>query len=78
MTKLEALDQLKETRTLTVEILEPLDITDGFFSHFEKMNASRQNKQIKRIIKREERKVQAAMEDIAKKIKLKYGRRGKR
>ena len=75
MTKLEALDVLKEEKQLRTDILEPLDISFEFFLHFSQMNESRQRRHVKRLIKREEKKVQQSMNDIAKKIRNKYAPR---
>ena len=72
MTKLEALDILKEEKQLRTDILEPLDISFEFFLHFAQMNEKRQRKHVKRLIKREERKVQTSMDEIVKKIRNKY------
>ena len=72
MTKLEALDILKEEKQLRTDILEPLDISFEFFLHFAQMNETRQRKHIKRLIKREEKKVQHSMNEIAYKIRNKY------
>ena len=72
MTKLEALDILKEEKQLRTDILEPLDISFEFFLHFSQMNESRQRRHVKRLIKREEKKVQQSMNDIVKKIRNTY------
>jgi hypothetical protein len=72
MTKLEALDILKEEKQLRTDILEPLDISFEFFQHFSQMNEKRQKKHVKRLIKREEKKVQVSISEITKKIKNKY------
>ncbi len=72
MTKLEALDILKEERQLRTDILEPLEISFEFFLHFSQMNEKRQRQHIKRLIKREERKVQKSMNELANKIRNKY------
>ena len=75
MTKLEALDILKEEKQLRTDILEPLDISFEFFLHFSQMNEKRQRRHIKRLIKREDKKVQQSMNEIASKIRSKYARR---
>ena len=72
MTKLDALDILREEKQLRTDILEPLDISFEFFLHFAQMNEKRQNRHIKRLIKREEQKVKESMHSIADKIRNKY------
>tara|TARA_Y100001938_G_scaffold138608_1_gene204369 strand:- start:380 stop:610 length:231 start_codon:yes stop_codon:yes gene_type:complete len=72
MTKLEALDILKEEKQLRTDILEPLDISFEFFLHFSQLDEKRQRRHVKRLIKREEKKVQQSMNEIVKKIRNKY------
>lgn len=72
MTKLEALDILKEEKQLRTDILEPLDISFEFFLHFSQLDEKRQRRHVKRLIKREEKKVQQSMNEVVKKIRNKY------
>ena len=69
MTKLEALEVLKETRQLRTDILDPLDLSFEFFLRFVQLDEARCERQIDRIIRREEKKISLAMQQKAKQVR---------
>ena len=68
MTKIEALEVLKETRQLNTVILDPLDLTFEYFLRFSQLDEKRCKMHIDRIIRREEKKISLAMQQKAKQV----------
>ena len=59
MTKQKALNKLKETRVLSTDIIEPLDVPFEHWLRFVKFQPERQEQAIDRLIVREEKKLHA-------------------
>ena len=59
MNKQKALNKLKETRVLSTDIIEPLDVLFESWLRFVKFQPERQEQAIDRLIVREEKKLHA-------------------
>jgi hypothetical protein len=62
MNKQKALNKLKETRVLSTDIIEPLDVPFEHWLRFVKFQSSRQEQAMDRLIAREEKKVEVVSE----------------
>ena len=62
MTKQKALNKLKETRVLSTDIIEPLDVLFESWLRFVKLQPARRQSAIDKLITREEKKLEVISE----------------